>query len=158
VHHHHPAYRRYLLSVEISHDTGNYVWQLGKYKEDRRDNKYARSLLFSVFLGMGKRKGTLSAFGKPHFWIVVTFHFQRTRYVGTLRFRVLQYHLDFVVLVVRVSWGGSKPSVKWLTEGYNCRESVFPSPSPSLLGGACLKFQGEGGEDGALAESPWLLR
>lgn len=47
--------------------------------------------------------------------------------------------------------------VKWLTEGYNCRESVFPSPSPSLLGGACLKFQGEGGEDGALAESPWLL-
>lgn len=47
--------------------------------------------------------------------------------------------------------------VKWLTEGYNCRESVFPSPSPSLLGGACLEFQGEGGEDGALAESPGLL-
>lgn len=77
---------------------------------------------------------------------------------GALRFRVLTYHLDFVVLVVRVSWGGSlDPSVKWLTEGYNCRESVFPSPSPSLLGGACLKFQGEGGEDGALAESTWLL-
>lgn len=33
------------------------------------------------------------------------------------------------------------------------RGSTFPSPSPSLLGGACLRFQGRV-EDGALAGSP----
>ena len=103
---------------------------------------------------MGKRQYFIS-FGKPHFWIVDTFHFQSTRYKETLKVHGPGVPSGFCYFCGQSELGWvSDPSVKWLTEGYNCRESVFPSPSPSLLGGACLKFLGEGGEDGALAASP----
>lgn len=115
---------------------------------------------FSVFLGMGKREGPLSPLDCGYI------SFSKSQVCGNSEVQGPGIPSGFCCSCFSVSvympgqselgWV-SDLCVKWLTEGYHCRESVFPSPSPSLLGGACLKFQGEGGEDGALAESPWLL-
>lgn len=56
--------------------------------------------------------------------------------------------------LMELEWISADPSVKWFQA--TIAGICFSITITRLLGGACLRFQGEGGEDGALAGSPWV--
>lgn len=81
----------------------------------KRTKDVSRSLFLCLSWNEEKR-GNFISFEKPQFWIMGAFHFQRIRYLGILKFRVLAYHLGFCcyfyfwvrVYMHKLSRGGSQ--------------------------------------------------